>query len=269
MSGLLLADANLWKMPLRNTPLFSNGNWLSAFLRRPLRHLPKEMSVPILCGPSCGMRWIVGAGPHSYWIGTYEADKQKSLQRLLRRGDCFLDVGAHVGFYSLLASRIVGRTGRVVAFEPLPRNLHFLERHLRLNGIRNVSVFEAAVSDTVGILDFAEGEDSSSGRLDQRGTLRVETITLDSLWQKKAIPSPRVIKIDVEGAEAAVLNGASALLTAVRPVILLAGHGWDKQKECRDILTRLAYRLVMTRDGAADGMYESIAFPLSASDVGS
>ena len=115
----------------------SNETRLGRLLRLPLRLLPAGAVVPILSGPLRGRRWVVGAGPHGYWLGTYEADKQRLLQTLLREGDCFFDVGANVGFFTLLASALVGRSGRVVAFEPLPQNLAFLRRHLLLNRPHN------------------------------------------------------------------------------------------------------------------------------------
>jgi len=239
----------------------SNETRLGRLLRLPLRLLPAGAVVPILSGPLRGRRWVVGAGPHGYWLGTYEADKQRLLQTLLREGDCFFDVGANVRFFTLLASALVGRSGRVVAFEPLPQNLAFLRRHLLLNRVRNAAVYDAAVSDAAGVVAFAEGDSRSAGRINRSGRLAVRAVTLDDLWRRGEVPAPRAVKIDVEGAEGAVLRGAAGLLSAARPVVVLAGHGWAAQQECGDLLARLGYRLVLTRDGTADGMYESVAYP--------
>ncbi len=248
-----MLSSNVWSSDKRF------GRWL----RLPLRLVPRRAVVPILTGPLRGMSWVVGAGPHGYWLGTYERDKQQWLQRVLRPGDCFFDIGANVGYYSLLASRLVGHAGRVIAFEPLPRNLTFLKRHLRMNGVRNTKLWEVAVSDVDGTMNFAEGANPSIGKLAENGSLQVRTVALDSLWREGLLPTPRVIKIDVEGAEAAVLRGAAQLLSDARPVIQLAGHGWAQQHECEVILARHNYRIDPQRDGTADGMYESVAEPLT------
>jgi FkbM family methyltransferase len=248
-------------------PLWSRVNRLGRLVRLPLTLVPRRAVIPILTGPLQGTAWVVGAGPHGYWLGTYESDKQQWLQRVLRPGDCFLDVGANVGYYSLLASRLVGRAGRVIAFEPLPRNLTFLKRHLRMNGARNTILWEAAVSDAEGTMRFAEGTNPSGGKLAENGRLQVRTVTLDSLWQRGLFPTPQVIKIDVEGAEAAVLRGAARLLAHARPVVLLAGHGWAQQHKCEEILAELNYRTVPQRDATTDGMYESIAMPLNVAEI--
>jgi FkbM family methyltransferase len=245
----------------------SNETRLGRLLRLPLRLLPAGTVVPILSGPLGGRRWIVGAGPHSYWLGNYEADKQRLLQKLLREGDCFLDIGANVGFHTLLAAALVGRSGRVVAFEPLPQNLAFLRRHLLLNRIRNVTAYEAAVSDAPGMVTFNESCGPSMGRIDSIGSLTVQAVTLDDLWHGGEFPPPRAVKIDVEGAEDAVLRGAAKLLAAARPVVVLSGHGWSAQQNCTDLLSRLGYRPVLTRDGRTDGMYESVAYPPGESTV--
>src|SRR5690242_8873726 len=137
-----------------NSGLFANTTRLGRLIRLPLRLVPRGVVLPILAGPLRGKKWVVGTGPHGYWIGTWEWDKQRLVQKLLRSGDSFFDVGANVGFYSLLASRLVGSAGRVVAFEPLPRNVQALKEHLRINRVRNVTVWEAAVSEAEGWASF-------------------------------------------------------------------------------------------------------------------
>jgi hypothetical protein len=105
-------------------------------LRFPLRFLPKNLVVPVLQGPLRGKKWVVGSSNHGCWLGSYEFDKQKQFTESLARGQIVYDVGAHVGFYTLLASSLVGQEGQVIAFEPYPRNLEFLHRHVQLNHYR-------------------------------------------------------------------------------------------------------------------------------------
>jgi FkbM family methyltransferase len=137
--------------------------------------------VRILQGPLRGKKWIVGSSNHGCWLGSYEYEKRRLFERALREGFTVFDVGAHVGFYTLLASVLVGAKGKVFAFEPLPRNLHYLKEHLRRNRVENVSVVEAAVSDRSGFAAFEEGLYDSGGHLAAAGRLRVPTVTLDEL----------------------------------------------------------------------------------------
>ena len=77
-----------------------------------------------------GKKWIVGSSNHGCWLGTYEFAKQRLFSETIREGSIVYDIGAHLGFYALLASVLVGPKGRVVAFEPLTKNICFLEKHL-------------------------------------------------------------------------------------------------------------------------------------------
>jgi FkbM family methyltransferase len=234
---------------------------LRRLIRWPLRCLPRQAVVPIVCGRLRGKRWVVGAGPHGYWAGIYEAEKQRLLQRFVRRGDCVFDVGANAGFFTLLASELVGPGGQVVAFEPLPRNVAYLQRHLRMNRVSNVRLCAAAVGDAAGTALFTIAGHPSMGSLSARGTLPVHVVTLDDFVDNKRLRPPQVIKIDVEGAEAAVLRGAAEILTRHKPHILLSGHGTAQQLACAALLADLGYELVVQQDGSSDGMYESVAIP--------
>lgn len=167
----------------------------------------------------------------------------------------------------MLASELVGPSGQVVAFELLPVNLAFLKRHRRLNHVANVRLFEAAVADEPGTALFAVSAHPSMGSLSAAGTLPVRVVTLDGVLRQNQIRPPQVIKIDVEGAEAAVLRGAVETLRRHRPRVLLAGHGTAQQQQCAALLADEGYELVVQRDGTADGMYESLAFSRADRDV--
>jgi FkbM family methyltransferase len=220
---------------------FDHRSWFGKALRLPLRLLPAAMVMNIWQGPLRGKKWVVGSFNHGCWLGTYEFAKQQRVAAAVKPGDVFFDVGAHVGFYSLLASSLVGETGRVFAFEPFPRNLGFLEKHLQLNGASNTTVFKAAVSDRPGELRFREGEGHSMGQIHAEGTLVVPCVSLDDLYTQNAIPLPNVLKIDVEGAEAHVLRGAENILRRSQPTIFLATHGQEVHAECLAILRSFGY----------------------------
>lgn len=203
----------------------------------------------IRSGPLRGRKWTFGSGVHGYWLGTYEAEMQNTIARTVTPGAVFFDVGAHAGYYSLLASRLVLREGRVVAFEPDARNLGFLKEHLRLNNASNVNVIEAAVADALGTARFAAERSGFGGTLSEAGTAIVDTVTIDKLAEAGTVPVPNYIKVDVEGAEFRVLCGARKVLRTARPTIFLAVHTPAAERLCRDALTTLGYVLEpITRD---------------------
>src|SRR5262245_36111858 len=105
---------------------------LGRLVRTPLRLVPQLKPLRILTGPLAGKRWLSTSGTHGCWLGTYEMDLQRLIVSSLKPGDVFYDVGANVGFFSLLAASLVGSRGTVIAFEPLPRNIALLQQNLAL-----------------------------------------------------------------------------------------------------------------------------------------
>jgi len=217
---------------------------LGKLVRFPLRLIPRNMVVPVLQGPLRGARWIVGSGNHGCWLGSYELNKQLLFCRAVKSGQVVYDIGAHVGFYTLLASRLVGLSGQVVAFEPSLRNLRYLENHLQINKCTNVVVFPTAVSDFEGESVFGEGgTDGYEGHLDPNGQARVDVLSLDYLVGSRQAPIPDCIKMDIEGSEIEALRGATRVLTEYHPVILLATHGDRVHELCCTFLATIGYSL--------------------------
>jgi FkbM family methyltransferase len=217
-------------------------SFFGKLLRLPLSLIPRNARVRIMRGPLRGYHWIAGSGPHSYWLGFYEHPTQKFFIKTVRPGWVVYDLGAHVGFYSLLGSVLVGEGGCVVAFEPNPRNLHYLKQHIKLNHVKNVIVYEAAVTDVSGSAHFA-ATTSLSGHLSEgaHDTLTVSAIKLDDLYAEGKLLAPQMIKMDVEGGEVAALRGATHVLSDCRPVILLGTHGLGVLDECSSFLKELNY----------------------------
>src|SRR4030042_1091980 len=139
-------------------------------------------------------------------------------------GGVVFDLGGNVGYYTLLSSVRAGPQGKVFVFEPLPRNLDFLRRHLALNRIENVTVVEAAVSERSGSVRFEQDASTSKGRIGEGGTLEVKSISLDDWINKGLFPAPDLLKIDIEGAEFMALQGARRMLAAEHPPIFLSTH---------------------------------------------
>jgi FkbM family methyltransferase len=219
------------------------------------------MVVRILQGPLRGYRWVAGAGPNGLWLGSYELSKQKRLMEFLQEGSVVYDIGANAGIYTLLSSECIGRTGHVHAFEPLPENLAFLERHIKMNRRQNVSVHPLAVSSNSEKLRFARTGSRFTGHIDCDGDLEVNTVSLDEFVFDARNQAPTLMKIDVEGGELNVLRGAQRLLAVSPPVIFLATHGAEVHSACCDLLGSFGYRLEGVTGEPIDGTDELICFP--------
>ena len=196
--------------------------------RLPLRAIPESTVVPILSGPSKGLRWTVGAGRHGCWLGTYESHFARLIAKLVRPGMLAFDVGAHSGYFTLMLSRLVGETGKVISFEPSQRPSNDLRRNIELNNLSNVEVVEAAVSDRAGTAFFNDIVQAAApsprritdylGHLSQKGR-PVDVVRLDDY------PVPDFVKMRIEGAEVSALEGAGQILSAQRTIWLVAFHG--------------------------------------------
>jgi FkbM family methyltransferase len=157
------------------------------------------------------------------------------------------DLGAHVGFYTLLFSRLVGPTGVVHAFEPVPRNISYLKRHLRLNRAMSVRVQEFAVTRQTGTVSFDSSSGVSTGRVvpgTASETSRVAAVSLDDFIYACGHEAPDLIKMDVEGGETDVLAGMSRLLAERLPVLLVSVHGSSRWRECMVALASAGYTLL-------------------------
>ncbi len=208
--------------------LFESDRPLGRIARLPLRLVPRDAVVPVLGGELRGCRWIVGSELHRCWLGWFELCKQRAVARLLRPGAVFYDVGANVGFYSLLAAK---KGCRVFAFEPSPRNILMLKQHIALNHL-NIEAIEAAVADRDGNAVFDAGPNSSMGALRDSGGLQVKVVSLDSL----ELPPPDFVKIDIEGGEYSALMGATRVIKENKPTIFLATHGAAMRERCPALL---------------------------------
>jgi FkbM family methyltransferase len=198
--------------------------------------------LPIIGGALRGRWWDPASRGKVLRIlnGTYEREQTALFEQMLDPGDTVLDVGANVGYYTLLASVLVGGGGRVHAFEPEPRNAGFLRRHVQINGRGNVHVVQAAVSDVAGTARFDFGSGTGTGRLAQAGALEVRTVRLDDYCAEHGL-APAAIKIDVEGAEMSVLQGARETLRRHLPVLFLSTHGAAVHRACLGFLRGAGY----------------------------
>jgi FkbM family methyltransferase len=222
-------------LPLRKIYAFANrvpilGSALKNFSRTAI---PSDTLVwtSIRSGPGKGL-WI-HLNPRyemEYLEGGYEAPVERILLSNLRPGTVFYDVGAHIGVFSLIAARNLGAQGSVFVFEPDPSNVRRITEHASRNQLDSMRIIPKAVYSTVGRLRFQRANFQSSmnrgvlleDAAAEISTIEVETITLDAIAREHALPS--LIKIDVEGSEAAVLQGSEEIFRSAKPLIVCEIH---------------------------------------------
>jgi len=193
-----------------------------------------------------------------YWLGTYEVDLQAAIVDWVHPGDIVYDVGANIGYITLLLSRAVGASGQVYSFEALPANIERLKRNLDLNtwasGITITHGAVAAASNPIrfllgpsGAMGKAEG---SAGRLKgHTEVLEVSGIALDDFVFHDHNPAPDLIKMDIEGGEVLALAGMTRLLHDSKPLILIELHGTEAAHVAWDTLTGFGYSIHQMTSG--------------------
>jgi len=187
-----------------------------------------------------GLKYVVDRGSRFIVEESYEPFMKDLVN--LKLGDVFVDVGAHVGKYSFYAARQVGDSGLVIAIEPHPKNVENLKRGIRLNGFKNIKVVEKACSNRSGKAFLLEYELSARHEItDKRTKLMVEIDTLDSILQSLHIDRVNMVKIDVNGHEYQVIEGARNTLKNYKPIILMEVILENKQKVF-NYLERLGYK---------------------------
>lgn len=170
----------------------------------------------------------------------YESEKHDLLRRSLRPGSTFVDAGANKGDFTLLAARMVGATGRVVAFEPEAQNCTWLRRSIELNGYSNIEVIEAALGEREGEAELHVSETSGWHTLAEQSDAATQTVTVTTLDAVLSGARADLIKIDVEGWELQVLQGAERTLGSVGSVTidLHPSHGVDPAEVARFLEAR-------------------------------
>jgi FkbM family methyltransferase len=165
----------------------------------------------------------------------YEPYTARALKQLLRRGDAFWDIGAHVGWFSLFASSLVGTSGRIVSFEPAPEPFRLLTRNTA--GVANVTAIQCGLGNADETAPFAAQGESRSASFVEKVTQINADFLPDTPIQRISVPIkridtlvrevasvPDVLKIDVEGYELKVLHGAEGLLSSRNPALLIEIH---------------------------------------------
>lgn len=220
---------------------------------------PRGLSeVEVASGGLAGVRLLLDLqSQKDYWLGTYEMELQQAVADWVKPGMVAYDLGANIGYVSLLLARAVGQTGKVLAFEALPANQERLSDNLKLNSNENIKLISKAVADKSGETTFMVHSSGGMGRLsgstgsdsDPSNTLKVDAVSLDEFVFHASNPPPQLIKMDIEGGEVLALSGMTRLLKEARPVLLIELHGKQAAEAAWQILPDANYSLLFMRKG--------------------
>jgi FkbM family methyltransferase len=234
---------------------------LARLIRRGLnRAAPSGLTeVQVAAGGLAGFTLLLDMQTEKdYWLGTYEPDLQSALGELIALGWVVYDVGANIGYVSLLLAKAAGETGRVFAFEALPANVERLRRNVELNGMSaRVTVIAGAVTQTAGLVRFLVHEsggmgkaEGSAGREDHyQAEVVVAGLSLDEFVFERGNPPPQAVKMDIEGGEVLALPGMRRLLAEARPLMLMELHGPESARAAWETLTAARYQICWMRRG--------------------
>jgi FkbM family methyltransferase len=209
-------------------------------------------------GVGAGLKFNAGFSNPAYALGTNELPVQEALARYLQPGQVFYDIGANVGFITVIGAKLVGQDGHVYAFEPVPENAAFVRKNVALNNFSNVTVFEQAVSQSSGRGELLLAHHSGGATLsaddvppDLKGSITVDLVTIDDLIIQQSFPPPDLVKVDVEGAEMKVFQGMVQTIGKFRPIIVYEIDDGNeqafqrKQRECDTFLQNFGYKLTL------------------------
>jgi len=180
--------------------------------------------------------------------GEYEKGTTKVFMKTVKKGMTFVDVGACIGYYTLIAAKLVGADGKVFAFEPEPLNFEWLVRSISINGFKNILPIRKAVSDKNGLIELYLDKDNIGGHsiVRNRGeSILVEAVALDNFFKDQ---TPDVVKIDIEGAEILALRGMEQIIKRSKELSLFVEFLYNK-KEILDFLSKYFEVYLITKDG--------------------
>lgn len=218
----------------RKTPYF-RGKWrVTGFLfERWLARSRRQQVIRLARGMRINCKLWDEVQNAIWWNGAnYERKESKFVRRYLKPGMVFFDVGSNVGYYTLLAAPIVGKNGKVHAFEPVSEQHADLRANVERNQLQNVVPERLIVTDRAGTMEINLGAEDNGGtgsvalvyRAD-RPTERVDCTTLDAYLREHGVTRLDMLKIDVEGHEPFVLRGMTETLRSLRPLLLVEVRG--------------------------------------------
>lgn len=204
-----------------------------------------EFDAEITAGPAKGLNFPVSMpGDKLMYIGTWEIDFSNALSAAIQPGWICYDIGGYKGYYSgIMALR---GAKKVFVFEPMPENISKIERLIKINAQLPIELSKVAVSDNDGNAVFKVMQEATMGKLEKSSfdgsddilqEIPVKCIRLDTFISDQHAPAPDFIKIDVEGAEVFVLEGAMQLLRTKKPMLMIEIHSIEIGKKVFSMLS--------------------------------
>lgn len=234
----------------------------------------------IAAGVGAGLSFDLAGADPSYVRGQNEQPVQEAIAEHTRADMVFYDIGANIGFFTVLAASLVGPSGHVYAFEPVETNVAAINRNVRLNHFSNVTVLPVAVTERSGHAALTLARHIGGAALAEAGappdatkTITIETIALDDIVRRGRARPPHVVKIDVEGAELQVLRGMAHVIAEHKPVIIFEvdaaeqEHLQRKRRACLDFLVERGYKITDLAESYADIDWQvahSVAVPVES-----
>jgi FkbM family methyltransferase len=221
-----------WRRGIIGTPAHPSG--VATFVHNFLNRIAPPQSQVYDChGPLAGYRMVIDWNRFRAFVyGTWEPEVVQAITAVVKPGMCIADIGAHIGYFTLLFAKCVGPSGQVVSFEPFPANFALLQKNIQINRLPNVQAFPVAVFSHSHELAISspEGlpnpEDATTCPEDPSSQVRVPATTLDAFCLSSGLRLD-FLKIDVEGAEYEVLTGAKETIARYHPKILIELHHFD------------------------------------------
>lgn len=220
----------------------------------------------------------------SIWGEEYEKEESNFIKNNLKPGGIFIDIGANIGFYTVLAAKIVGETGKVIAFEPDPKNIEILKKNIAENKLNNVVIEQKAVGERNGVISLYQSEHNAGdhctydrqdrirvlkeknkinpkgvydqhSQKDPRKKIEVEMVSLDDYFLKNSI-TPTFLKIDIQGFEYPAMKGMEDTLKKI-PHLTVTSEFWpagiemtqNNPKEYLELFTKHGYKIHLIEKG--------------------
>ncbi len=217
-------------------------------------YLRDGQTVSVKRGPISGYLWR-HYQCYQPWmaLGAYEPDVAEFISTRLKSGQVFFDVGANAGYFTLVGAKKVGALGKVVAFDPVPKNVETVLEQVRLNDLEDLCVVEPfAISSFSGVTQLAIPSRNANAHLadieaphikpEKNTNIEVKSVTFDDYVETHV--KPNLVKVDIEGAEVEALRGAVNLLrSSEAPEWLITAHSAKLAQEVVDLLKSANYQI--------------------------
>jgi FkbM family methyltransferase len=193
-----------------------------------------------------------------YWLINYEPHLIRAIKDFCKAKMTIYDLGANIGYISLVFARLTGREGTVYAFEPLPENIQRIADHIALNSVQNIiHLIPCAVSDVEGMQTFSVHQHTALSRLTTSSCkdnefikqIEIKSLRLDDFVFRDGNPHPDIIKLDIEGGGVKAIPGMLKVVSKARPIFFMELHGPEEHNAAEELLKLNSYTICKMQKG--------------------